>query len=94
MVSEDRVTPVPAERVRVSLLLPAVMVFPPAVMFLKISWEEPRSELVMVRPDIDIPVPPVRLIAPVLPPKEVTPVLVIVGVCPPETLRPVPGVRE
>lgn len=92
VVSGVKVTPVPAERVRVSVLLPAVMVEPPAVMFLNISWEEPKSEFVMVRPDIDTPVPAVRDKAPVEPPKEVTPVLVIVGVWPPETVRPVPAV--
>jgi len=62
-----RVIPVPAVNVRVSVLLPAVIsVCPETLIVLKIFWELPRSELVIVDPETEIPVPDAKEVIPEL----------------------------
>ena len=73
VVSVDRDIPAPGVKVTVSLLEPAVMVDPLAEIFLKMSCEEPRSELERVLPERESPLPKVK--APDVLASEVTPEL-------------------
>ncbi len=101
VVSGVTVMPVPPAKVSVSVLLPAEKLSLPTVIVLKIFWEVPRSLLVMVDPDTEMPVPAVRLTLifepdtdiPVPALRDVIPVLVIVGLLPLPTDIPVPAVN-
>jgi hypothetical protein len=93
-----RVIPVPAANVSVSvLLLASISDWPLTAIFLKMFCALPGSvlpEAEIVVPLIEMPVPAVRVTAPVLPWKERTPVLVIVGVWPAVIPIPFPAFNE
>lgn len=83
VASVVKVMPVPEAKVKVSVLLPtAISDCPETEIVLKIFWPEPVSELVMVLPETEIPLPAVS---------EVIPLLVMVS---PEMEMPEPAVKE
>lgn len=78
VVSEVMVTPLPEAKVSMSVLPLAENIVFPTLIVLKIFCDDPGSWLVIVSPLMAIPVPAVRLRAPVWLCKERTPLLLMV----------------
>src|SRR5579872_1141568 len=86
VVSAERVAPIPETKPNVSVNPEALKEVPSTVMDLHIL-----AEVVMVVPEIPIPLPPVSVTSPVDPSKDTTPLLVMVE---PDTPTPDPAARE